>query len=58
MVQIKGNYEVQVFRTTEAEELMYVFAVWKNSIDISIYSVAYTNCGSHHEMTVVYKFKN
>lgn len=58
MVQMKSKYEVQVFRTTEVEELLYIFAIWKNSIDISIYSLTYNNYDSHHEMTVVYKFKN
>ena len=58
MTRIKAKYEVQIFRSATADELFDIFTFWRNSLEIELHKVDYANCGTYHELTIVYCFKN
>lgn len=57
MKKINKNYNVQVFRTEEFDELVHIFNFWKNGLNIEFHTITYTNCGEYHEMCIIYSFK-
>lgn len=56
MKQTRPSY-VQIFRTTDVDELEHIFNFWRNGLEIELTHVNYTNCGEYHELCIVYEFK-